>query len=154
MLRQTYRNKRSEFILVLFGYEFVDGFHFRSEIKLQKGVDAHPETRTLIALISRLYLNCISILNCSVVSKRQALYFLSSIPCSVVQFNSNYIYSQTTIHFGSEMISFVHAGFALGNGASETRSFEYLVYSLGVLLCSSYCFHIYEHLLTYFLDNI
>lgn len=52
------------------------------------------------------------------------------------------------------MISFVHAGFALGNGASETRSFEYLVYSLGVLLCSSYCFHIYEHLLTYFLDNI
>lgn len=70
MLRQTYRNKRSEFILVLFGYEFVDGFHFRSEIKLQKGVDAHPETITLIALISRLYLNCISILNCSVVSKR------------------------------------------------------------------------------------
>lgn len=40
MLRQTYRNKRSGFILVLFGYEFVDGFHFRSEIKLQKDVDA------------------------------------------------------------------------------------------------------------------
>lgn len=123
-------------------------------ISQQQQQQTHPETITLIALISRPYLNCISILNYSVVSKRQALYFLSSVPCSVVQFNSNYIYSQTTIHFRSEMISFVHEGFALGNRASETRSFEYLVYSLGVLLCSSYCFHIYEHLLTYFLDNI
>lgn len=39
-LRQTYRNKRSEFIVVLFQCEFVDGFHFRSKIKLQKGLYA------------------------------------------------------------------------------------------------------------------
>lgn len=71
--------------------------------------------------------------------QKVSLIFSQFNPLFTIAVNHNDT-SNKTIYCKSEMIPYVHEGFALGSNAFETRIRRYFMYSLGVLIHSCCCF--------------